>query len=52
MEKHIKQSFDMLAQATGLLRLTREEHLKLQQALKTIEQELTSKPEAQSEPKE
>lgn len=40
MKQSVKQAFDLLTQATGLLRGTREEHYKLQEALKIIEAEL------------
>jgi len=45
MKPNVKQAYDILVQATGMLRGTREEHFKLQEALKIIEQELTPKAE-------
>lgn len=45
MKPEIKQAYEVISTVTGLYKGTREEHVRIQNALKLIEQELTPKPQ-------
>ena len=51
MKPHVKEAFNIISQATGLLSGTRNDHIRISQALKVLEQELTPKEPAKQEQK-